>query len=238
MGNDGGAIPKRIDIVKKKERKTKADNVSNVQQKATCCAFSKVKFDPPLAVCKKGRIFNKRDILKAMIDKNLPEEYKYIRKLKNIVEINPDCLSKSQSGQWIIRCPITLDEYNGFNHFAILRKCGCIFSQKAIDKLQLVGKSFKCPNCQLFNKKEHVVELNQAIKSEENTLADILSKRSTIEKKNKATDLKPPNINNNNNILDNIYSNTLCNRQMKELFVKGKMKQDNIFLGNFKNGPN
>lgn len=114
MGNDGGSIPGRVDLVKlaKPENDVKRSSI-------VCCDVSKENLKPPIAICKLGYVFNKETILERMINKNLPEEFSHIKSMKDISTVNEASIvelsekSQEQDSKYAIICPITLTEYHG-----------------------------------------------------------------------------------------------------------------------------
>ena len=61
MGNDGGSIPKRSEMVKTEKKKTK---LSKTGQGATVCSLTKECLKMPLVICKRGLIYNKESLIK------------------------------------------------------------------------------------------------------------------------------------------------------------------------------
>jgi hypothetical protein len=51
------------------------------------CSISKSRLRKPIAACKLGFLFNYDVILKCLMEKNLPDSFKYIRKLKDIKKL-------------------------------------------------------------------------------------------------------------------------------------------------------
>jgi hypothetical protein len=69
MGNDGGSIPKRRDMVRERKREEKIENFEMAKTKSTLCAISKEPLRPPLVVCRLGLLYNKEEIVKRLIEK-------------------------------------------------------------------------------------------------------------------------------------------------------------------------
>ena len=97
MGNDGGSIPKRSEVVKQEKRKQKLEKAS--EKDASTCALTKEPLSAPIVVCKRGLFYNKESLLKAMLDKTLPKEFRHIKKIsQDLINLNDDacfdpCLS-------------------------------------------------------------------------------------------------------------------------------------------------
>ena len=71
MGCDGGSIPKRVELVKTKERAQLADKDSQAQAKWFSCAVSKEPLRIPVAACRLGRLYNKEAMINYFLDKSL-----------------------------------------------------------------------------------------------------------------------------------------------------------------------
>lgn len=75
MGADGGSIPMRCELVKEKKKPPKTDpneiNLANWNN----CSYSKKPLKQPVVSCKLGRLYNKIDILEALLaSKTSPTE--------------------------------------------------------------------------------------------------------------------------------------------------------------------
>jgi len=58
MGNDGGSISKRSEVVKTKKKKVRIDKHIFAQARKLC-SLTKEPLRAPLVVCKRGLIYNK-----------------------------------------------------------------------------------------------------------------------------------------------------------------------------------
>ena len=87
MGNDGGSIPHRREVVKTKQHEERKENYEIARSKARLCAISKNPFTPPLVICRLGLIYNKEEIIKRLIEKNMPQAFRHIKKLKDVKEL-------------------------------------------------------------------------------------------------------------------------------------------------------
>lgn len=81
MGNDGGSIPGRAELVKskKKEKRVESELVAKVfmikywkKFRAKFCALTKERLRKPVAACRIGYIYNYDSLLQAKIDKRIP----------------------------------------------------------------------------------------------------------------------------------------------------------------------
>ena len=83
-GNDGGSMPHRTEMVKIKKREIRIDKKQSALSRSTLCTLSKAKLKKPIVTCKLGRFYNKEQVINQLVDKTIPEEFSYIRGLKDI----------------------------------------------------------------------------------------------------------------------------------------------------------
>lgn len=81
MGNDGGSIPKRSEVVKQKKNTVEVDKSAKAVAKSTLCSISKEPLRSPIVVCKRGLLYNKEQLIKRLLEKTMPYEFRHIRKL-------------------------------------------------------------------------------------------------------------------------------------------------------------
>lgn len=81
MGNDGGSIPKRSEVVKKKRNHTEVDKQAKNFAKSSLCAMSKEPLRTPVVACKRGLLYNKEHLIKRLLEKTMPKEFRHIAKL-------------------------------------------------------------------------------------------------------------------------------------------------------------
>ncbi|KAL0208824.1 hypothetical protein P9112_011411 [Eukaryota sp. TZLM1-RC] len=145
MGNEGGSVPKRRELVK-----TKSPHQLNPQQRVLVCALSATELctENAICICKLGYVFNKEVVLQAMIDKDpvLREGYPHIRRLKDLRDIHPtpSSLQPGFDNESDFMCPITKVPLTDSNKFVALFGCGCVVSKGCLSNL---GSSI-CPKCQ------------------------------------------------------------------------------------------
>ena len=128
FGNDGGSMPHRSEMVKLKKPEPVVDPKKVAKSKATLCTISKAPLERPIVMCKLGRLYNKVEVMEKLIAKSMPEEFKYIRGLKDIktVKLNDN---KDKTSKFPFSCPVTQVPYNGLKPFMALWSCGCVFSK-------------------------------------------------------------------------------------------------------------
>lgn len=208
MGNDGGSIPKRVDLVKTKRERVIGNKKTILKERFKSCAFTNQRLKPPVVVCRRGFIFNKESLLKSIIKKDLPEELKYIRKLKDIRDVKISANLNKNSNYPLI-CPLTGKELNGINNFICNWNCGCLLFEKmmfalaninfGIDEIarerakksknkQFVDKLFKCPNCSKEFSLMKLLKINMQVDEFKPKIPDALrqfkKKMESLSKKN------------------------------------------------------
>lgn len=109
MGNDGGSIPHRKELVKQvKNKLIRKQNFDN------SCSLTLEPFKPPLVICKLGQIYNKESLLKALIEKDLPEAYSYINSCKDFKTVNKNSIKIDVLLETVkLVCPVSLTEFTG-----------------------------------------------------------------------------------------------------------------------------
>ena len=158
MGNDGGSIAKRIDLVKEKTKEIRKDTVSINQNRSRYCAISNSKLAVPIVGCRLGYLYNKEALLSCLINKTMPSTFDHIRKMKDVKNINATENSNPKSPYPLI-CPLTAVEYNGLGRFVVLWNCGCLLSERSLSKPEESGKAC-CPICSTEYTPKDVIQLN------------------------------------------------------------------------------
>ncbi|KNZ76140.1 UPF0549 like protein [Termitomyces sp. J132] len=190
MGNDGGSIPDRRDLVKSKPKAEQADKANQTRARWFFCALSKAK--EPVVSCALGKLYNKDSIIEYLLDKSAYGDGEticgHIRSLKDIKKLNlapnssrapaPD---GSERPQFI--CPLTLREMNGLIPFVYVSSCGCVFSQAGLktvtqtsdDELSL------CPQCgKKYSSSTDILQLNPS-PEEEGRMCELMVRQRLLE---------------------------------------------------------
>ncbi|PCH33128.1 DUF602-domain-containing protein [Wolfiporia cocos MD-104 SS10] len=138
MGNDGGSIPDRRDLVKSKPKAEQADKANQTRARWFFCALSKRPLQEPIVSCALGKLYNKDSILEYLLDKSAygdgEEICSHIRSLKDVktLTLTPNATKSSgsesnpDSARFV--CPLNFKEMNGSQPFVYLLPCGCVFS--------------------------------------------------------------------------------------------------------------
>ncbi|PAV59819.1 hypothetical protein WR25_08030 [Diploscapter pachys] len=156
MGADGGTIPKRCELVKAKKKKEKLDkNVKNANRWKNC-QMTQEPLKKPIIACRYGRLYNKEAVIEAILTKTIGkfENMKHIKGIKDFKDLklteNKDYKGGEAKGdeytdynQTQFICSVTGVPMNGNQKFVANWKCGCVFSEKALNEV----KSDVCRVC-------------------------------------------------------------------------------------------
>ncbi|KAM4033684.1 replication termination factor 2 isoform 2-T2 [Anomaloglossus baeobatrachus] len=201
MGCDGGTIPKRHELVKGPKKVEKIDKNAELVARWYYCTLSQEKLKRPIVTCELGRLYNKDAVIEFLLDKSPDKPHAdsaaHIKSIKNVIELNlsenpawtgdkgntKGDMYDEQRAQFI--CPVVGLEMNGKHRFCVLRRCGCVFSERALKEIKTdvchkCGANFMDDEVILLNgDKDEVEELRK--KMEERRL------RAKMEKKSKKT---------------------------------------------------
>ena len=159
MGGDGGSIPNRIDLVKTKGygstsqgsmgssangmRRLNEEVIDIREQRRTrmtTCALTGQTLVRPVAACRAGFLFNKDAIVERLLSKSMPEDFKHITSLKDVVEL------RNFPGT----CPLTARDLSD-GRSEVMWPCGCVISEKGLNSLSNKRKSTEessiCVSC-------------------------------------------------------------------------------------------
>jgi len=161
MGNDGGSIPTRGDLVKtKKKRKIDpSEKEEKNRSKWLLCSLTQEPLQKHIVADQLGNVFNKEDVLRHLIDKTMPNQYKHIKSSKNLLELHLqsnkyyDSKANFLAGldidnlQSPFECPVTQRPMNGKHPFSALKVCGHVFYDKVLQEALQQSKPL-CYVCQ------------------------------------------------------------------------------------------
>ncbi|KIJ58766.1 hypothetical protein HYDPIDRAFT_33835 [Hydnomerulius pinastri MD-312] len=145
MGNDGGSIPDRRDLVRNKPKAEQADKANQTRAKWFFCALSKRLLQEPIVSCALGKLYNKDAIIEYLLDKSAygdgEEICGHIRSLKDVKTLKltarstpPPAAASDASATEVAQfvCPLNLKEMNGAQPFVYILSCACVFSQAGL----------------------------------------------------------------------------------------------------------
>lgn len=158
MGNDGGSIAKRIDLVREKTKEIRKDTITNNQNRSRYCAISNTTLQKPIVGCRLGYIYNKEALLSCLINKTMPKTFNHIIKMKDVRDIRATENSNLNSPYPLV-CPLTAIEYNGVAKFVFIWTCGCLLTEKALTKPKSADEKLNCPLCNTEFQEKDIIPL-------------------------------------------------------------------------------
>jgi hypothetical protein len=137
MGNDGGSIPKRSEMVKQqKSQKSRHPKPQSAQD----CALTKQPLSGKIVACGRGLLYNRASVIQRLHDKQMPYEFRHIRKLKDLKEVSAACLGSDG----ILRCRLSQQVVSEKGKY-MLRGCGCVLSEQA--EKEVGARADECCAC-------------------------------------------------------------------------------------------
>jgi hypothetical protein len=146
MGGDGGVKATQRRFIRGYKNPKDRDETRNIRdlqriRSKLCCLTSKP-LTQPVTGCELGNLYNKEDILKALIDKTLNENFSHVRGLKDLKTLkfteNPAYDNSKENEIQVASkfiCPITGDEFNGSTPFSFVWTTGFVLSDRGIREL-------------------------------------------------------------------------------------------------------
>jgi hypothetical protein len=160
MGNDGGSIPTRRELVKEVARDPSATALKKSQQEQqnyqwTTDPVSQQPLERPVVSDAAGRLYNKSTILEFLVDGTRAAEFEAatkgsVKSLKDVVEIvfeMDDAAGKDEQGEkW--KCPVTGDRLGPAAKAVYVVPCGHAFGGSAVKEASSLktGKQ-RCLTC-------------------------------------------------------------------------------------------
>ncbi len=142
MGNDGGSIPSRRELVRNKG--TERGNAGLQESQWLVCRMSQEALREPLVSDVYGYLYNKSAILQHLIapesitSDDAKATFSHITSLRDVVEVH---FYRTSDGQRI--CPLTRQEVSSRGRFVQLIPCGHVFEERA--RKQALEKT--CTEC-------------------------------------------------------------------------------------------
>ncbi|CAF0843781.1 unnamed protein product [Didymodactylos carnosus] len=177
MGCDGGTIPKRDELVRKKKKPEKKDKNAANMAKWRHCSLKHDLLKRPIVSCGKGLLYNKDAVIEYLLDRmkfeNGPSHIKNLRDIRELnLTVNPSFKEKTNELGTEYRdvyksefcCPLSGLEMNGTYKFCYLWKCGCVVSDRALRSIRMPSTSSKsslaCPKCGKEYSTDDIVIIN------------------------------------------------------------------------------
>ncbi|KAJ3207173.1 hypothetical protein HDU82_003994 [Entophlyctis luteolus] len=158
MGNDGGSIPKRHELVTLKQKPERPDQVAQSDAVWTQCALAKTPLVRPVVACALGRLYCKESVLRFLVDRGVYGDdgvavAGHIASLKDIVDLKlydaPVAKDPKDLAPGFV-CPVTLREFGGPGvpsskrpKMVAMRPCGCVVAFSAVGKVA-TGECLAC----------------------------------------------------------------------------------------------
>ncbi|KAJ0663216.1 putative Ubiquitin-like domain, replication termination factor 2, Ubiquitin-like domain superfamily [Helianthus annuus] len=148
-GGDGGATgAESRDCYLNMYADKKPDKVDPNEQRLSKwlnCALSNEPLKRPIVVDYLGNVFNKQALVEALLKKNVPKAFGYIKGLKDMVSVELESIPGTEGAVSDVKfqCPVTGLEFNGKYKFYALKSCGHVLSAKALKEI----KSSSCHVC-------------------------------------------------------------------------------------------
>ena len=167
------------------------------------CQLSGELLKAPIAVCRRGFLFNKKKIVKALKTETLPTSFSYIKNVSHLKEIKYMKLS-SHLSEYPISCSVSGKVLNGRNIFVCLWDCGCLINQRTLYMLsristslnvisnqrrmkntdnEFVDKKYFCPNCGTKFCLYKILKINNTFKVKQNEMPKIINQEDLIKKR-------------------------------------------------------
>ena len=182
MGNDGGSIPTRRELVKNAARNPNNTEVKATQLEAqthawTTCPLSNRPLAAPIVSDCAGTLYNKDAILEQLLpkDNDVPASVSKekedvlqgrVKGLRDVIEVKFTVLKEGKEEKWV--CPITSKELGPNTRAVYLVPCGHAFSEVAIR--EVAGEA--CMECNETYKSNNVISILPIAKEEVARLAE------------------------------------------------------------------
>ncbi|KAK3710866.1 Replication termination factor 2 [Vermiconidia calcicola] len=199
MGNDGGSIPTRRELVKEAARnQTTAERKESQQEQQEYCwttdPISRKPLAQPVVSDCNGKLYNKDVILEFLVEGSRKGDVETvtqgsIKSLKDIVEVKFDvdaeasATTNGESKHEVWRCPVTGDRLGSGSKAVYLVPCGHAFSGSAIKEVS--GE--KCITCEIEYASNDIIPI---LPTSETDIARLSIRMKVLKEKGLAHSLK------------------------------------------------
>ncbi|KAI0116073.1 DUF602-domain-containing protein [Hypoxylon sp. NC0597] len=186
MGNDGGSIPKRRELVREAARlptasELKATALESLTHAWTTCPLSDAPLDLSNTVSDyRGRLYNYESVLQCLMPSSsetpIPETQEAefartgIKSLKDVVKLKVTT-KKDERGREFAACPVSMKELGAATKSMYVVPCGHVFAEVAMKEISDTEK--QCPECSVPFEERDVIPILSTDEAE----MDKLSKR-------------------------------------------------------------
>ena len=196
MGNDGGSIPTRDELVKTAKKPEQKDREGHRLYKWQHCALSQEPLSPKgVVACQMGRLYNNEAVIELLLCKdrtNAPPWAAHLEKLKDVIELklspNPSYDANRISvgngyndrlvSPWI--CPVTGLEMNGNFKMVFSWPGGRVVAERAVKVMQ------KDPAEALHFQEEDLIVLNPEEEEIDLMNAKMIARKARVKAEKKA----------------------------------------------------
>ncbi|KAI3629011.1 hypothetical protein CBS9595_000083 [Malassezia furfur] len=154
MGNDGGSIARRDDLVRTKASVETADKDEVRHALWTQCRLSKARLAKPVMVDRLGQLYNKDGVIEYLLRRGQGEASASENRDLREATLTPAPTSHDRhaTDTYPFVCPLTQRALNGKFRVVCLWPCGCVLSESGVRETTGVSKSSAestspCPVC-------------------------------------------------------------------------------------------
>lgn len=184
MGNDGGSIPKRDDLVKTKHRGEQVDPQQKESTRWQCCALSKRPLEEPIVSDPLGKLYNKSSVLEYLLDNDTFGEdgrqvAGHLVSLRDVIDLR---MTLNQQATRRI-CPISLKEMgSGLGKMELrwiyMVRCGCVLTETGLKQVRKEPSAqIECPVCGKSQESLEYVTINPTDAEEEQMKIKLVDQR-------------------------------------------------------------
>ncbi|KAI7907413.1 Rtf2 RING-finger-domain-containing protein [Cokeromyces recurvatus] len=183
MGNDGGSIPRRIELVKEKAKEVIINPDLERIAAWFYCALSKRLLEQPVVSCGLGKLYNQDAIIEYLLDPNTYGDgdkiCSHITSLKDTTKLNltPNPAFNNDKGATTMgNLEKDIKKMNGKHRFVYLDTCGCVFAEQALKEIPTkecvsCGKPFENQNIIIINPNKEEQERMKGLMEEKKAKA-------------------------------------------------------------------
>ncbi|OTA99370.1 hypothetical protein M426DRAFT_76401 [Hypoxylon sp. CI-4A] len=184
MGNDGGSIPKRRELVREAARlptasELKATALESLSHAWSTCPLSDAPLDFTNTVSDwRGRLYNYEFVLQCLMPSSsetpLPEaqqaefERTGIKSLKDVTKLKI-ATRKDEKGREFAACPVSMKELGAATRSVYIVPCGHVFAEVAMKEISDTEK--QCPECSASFEERDVIPILPTDEAEVEKLA-------------------------------------------------------------------
>ncbi|KAI0880027.1 DUF602-domain-containing protein [Annulohypoxylon maeteangense] len=184
MGNDGGSIPKRRELVREAARlptasELKATALESLTHAWTTCPLSDSPLDLSNAVSDwRGRLYNYEAILQCLMPSSSEtamheaQEAEFartgVRSLKDVVKLH-FTTRKDEKAREFAACPVSMKELGAATKSVYIVPCGHVFAEVAMKEISDTEK--QCPECSATFQERDIIPILSTDEAELERLA-------------------------------------------------------------------